>query len=126
MSDAIRIVQTEEMHPEESSHLDAALEIWNQLEKAYPNHPWQVSFQGGALIVKHAVIDALVTTELRRQGFGYLLPKEAMDRHQELVKSAIQAGGAMLELFDLPRGAWDGREPTIPKDWKPKQEAHFA
>lgn len=112
--------------PNESSYLRLALEIWQQLDKAYPDHPWQVSFQGGAMIVRHAVINADVAVKLKREGFGFLLPKDKLDNPKEVTQSAIMAGGAMLELFGYKRGKWDGSDPTIPKDWTAKQEAHFA
>ena len=111
---------------DESSDLSLALEIWNQLNKHYPDHPWQVSFQGRALIVRHAVINADVAVKLKRDGFGYLMPKEKMGTHKEVVKSCIEAGGAMLELFGMKRGKWDGSDPIMPSDWKVKQEANFA
>lgn len=116
----------EQGDPEESSYLALAVEIWNQLNKAYPNHPWLVQFQGGAMIVRHTVINAEVAAVLKRDGFGFLLPKEKLGHHKEVVKSAIHAGGAMLELFGYRRGAWDGSDPKIPSDWKAKQEANFA
>lgn len=112
--------------PEESSYLDLAMEIWQQLNKAYPDHPWQVSFQGGAMIVRHAVINAEVIGVLKREGFGFLLAKEKLSNHKEVVKSSLEAGGAMLELFGMRRGKWDGSDPVIPADWKPKQERAFA
>lgn len=112
--------------PEESSYLQLAMEIWQQLEKHYPAHPWQVSFQGGAMIVRHAVINAEVSAALKREGFGFLLPKDKLGNHKEVVKSSIEAGGAMLELFGYRRGTWDGSDPVIPSDWKPKQTEGFA
>lgn len=112
--------------PDESSYLALAFEIWKQLNKAYPNHPWLVSFQGGVMIVRHTFINAEVAAVLKRDGFGFLMPKEKLGTHREVVKSAVDAGGAMLELFGMRRGAWDGSDPVIPSDWKPKQEAHFA
>lgn len=113
-------------NPDESSDLALALEIWQQLDKAYPDHPWQVSFQGRALIVRHAVINGEVAAKLKRDGFGYLMPKDQLGTHKEVVKSAIEAGGAMLELFGMKRGKWDGSDPVIPTDWKVKQESSFA
>jgi len=112
--------------PEESSYLALALEIWKALEKHYPNHPWLVSFQGGAMIVRHTVINAAVAAHLRRDGFGFLMPKEKLGTAKEVTKSALEAGGAMLELFGYRRGAWDGSDPVIPKDWRPKQASGFA
>lgn len=116
----------EQGQPWESSYLDLALEIACELQRHYPDHPWEVSFQGGAMIVRHKSINHEVAAFLKREGFGMLIPKEQLDNPKEVVHSAIQAGGAMLELFNLPRGKWDGRDPVIPKDWKPKQEAGFA
>jgi hypothetical protein len=112
--------------PEESSYLQLAMQIWYELNKAYPDHPWQVSFQGGAMIVRHTAINAEVAAALKREGFGFLMPKDKLDNHKEVVQSSIQAGGAMLELFGLRRGRWDGSDPVIPKDWRPKQEARFS
>jgi hypothetical protein len=112
--------------PEESSYLALALEIARELDKHYPAHPWEVSFQGGALIVRHKTINAEAAAYLRREGFGMVLPKDKLDNPKEVVHSAIMAGGAMLELFGLKRGAWDGSDPKIPKDWRPRQEAGFA
>lgn len=112
--------------PEESSYLQLACEIWQQLDKHYPNHPWQVTFQGGAMIVRHAVINAEVSASLKREGFGFLMPKDKLDNHKEVVKSSIEAGGAMLELFGYRRGKWDGSDPVIPSDWRPKQQANFS
>lgn len=119
-------IDTSLMEEGESSYLDLAIEISQQLEKHYPNHTWLVSFQGGAMIVRHALINAYAAEKLKREGFGYTLPKDKLGTPHEVVKSAIQAGGAMLELFGMKRGKWDGEEPQAPKDWAPKQEAHFA
>lgn len=116
----------EQGDPEESSYLQLALDIWKALNKAYPNHPWSVQFQGGAMIVRHTVINAAVAEHLRRDGFGFLMPKDKLDTARNVSKSAVEAGGAMLELFGLKRGAWDGSDPTIPKDWRPKQAGGFA
>jgi hypothetical protein len=112
------------MEAHETSYLDLALEISHQLGKHYPNHKWIVSFQGGALIVRHALINAYAAEKLKREGFGFTLPK--ITTRREAVKGAIEAGGAMLELFGLKRGAWDGEEPQAPADWQPKQDAGFA
>src|SRR5208282_5087376 len=111
----MRIVEVGE--PEESSYLETALEISQALEKHYPHHPWEVSFQGGALIVRHKVINHEVAAALRREGFGFVLPKNVAHNRRNAVKGAVEAGGAMLELFQLPRGKYDGRDPVIPSDW---------
>ena len=111
---------------DEASYLELAKDIWLTLQRHYPDHPWLVSFQGGAMIVRHQVINAVVVSQVKQQGFGLLLAKDKLDNPQEVTQSAVMAGGAMLELFSLPRGKWDGREPTIPKDWIPKQQAGFA
>lgn len=117
----------EQGEPEESSYVTLGCEIAQALCKVYPEHPWQVSFQGGAMIVRHEHINAFAAGTLKREGFGYLLPKEKLSHHKEVVRSSVLAGGAMLELFGYPRGKWDGeRLPEVPRDWRPKQEAHFG
>ena len=120
----MRIIETGA--PEESSDLALAMDVWTQLNKAYPDHPWQVSFQGGALVVRHAVINAYAADTLKRDGFGFLLPKDKLGTHKEVVTSAIQAGGMMLERFGMKRGKWDGADPVPPKEWLPKQESNFS
>ena len=113
--------------PSESSYVTLGCEIASELCRAYPDHPWQVSFQGGAMIVRHEHINAFAAGALKREGFGYLLPKDKLGSHREVVRSSVQAGGAMLELFGYPRGKWDGeRLPEVPKDWTVKQERKFA
>lgn len=110
--------------PGESRELELAKEIWDQLNRAYPDHPWIVSFTGGAIIVRHAIINAEAASALKREGFGFTLARGMLNA--ECAKSAVQAGGAMLELFSLPRGRYDGRDPVAPKDWKPKQDKSFS
>jgi hypothetical protein len=44
----------------------------------------------------------------------------------DLAKSAMLAGGQMLEAFGLKRGAWDGTEPTLPSGWKRRQTSNFT
>lgn len=123
--DDIRIIEAG--NEEETSYAELGCRIADALAKAYPMHPWIVAFQGGCMIVRHEHINAFAADALKREGFGYLLPKDKLNSHKEVVHSAVMAGGAMLELFGYPRGSWDGeRLPEIPKDWAPKQEAHFA
>jgi|SRR5208337_2385192 len=117
----------EQGEPEESSYKALGCQIAHELVKAYPEHPWIVSFQGGVMIVRHEHINAFAAGTLKREGFGYLLAKDKLGNHKEVVHSAVMAGGAMLELFGYPRGKWDGeRLPEVPKGWRPKQEANFA
>jgi hypothetical protein len=117
----------EEGNLEESSYVALGCEIAHQLAKHYPEHPWQVSFQGGVMVVRHEHINAFVSSVIKREGFGFLLPKDKLTHHKEVVHSAVMAGGAMLELFGYPRAKWDGeRLPEVPKGWRPKQEANFA
>jgi hypothetical protein len=121
------ITIVERGQPEESSYVQLGCEIAQELSRAYPMHPWQVSFQGGAMIVRHEHINAHVATVLKREGFGFLLPKDKLDNHKEVVRTAMLAGGEMLERFGFPRGKWDGeRMPEVPKEWKLKQEAGFS
>lgn len=112
---------------DEGSLVELGCRIAQELEKAYPLHPWQVSFQGGNMIVRHEHISAFAADTLKREGFGFLLPKDKLTHHKEIVRSAVMAGGEILELFGYPRGKWDGeRLPEVPRDWKPKQEKDFA
>jgi len=121
------IVVVEQGNEDEGGYVALGCQIAHELGKAYPLHPWQVSFQGGAMVVRHEHINAFVGGALKREGFGYLLPKDKLGSHKEVVHSAVLAGGAMLELFGYPREKWDGeRLPEVPKDWKPRQEANFA
>ena len=114
----------EEAH--ERSFREVACEIWAQLERHYPNYMWIVSYQGGALIVRNSVISAAAAGALKAEGFGFVISKDKIGSYRDIVTSAIEAGGAMLELFGLKRGAWDGSAPIAPKDWKAKQQAGFA
>jgi hypothetical protein len=115
------------MEPWEITHMSTAIEVAQQLEKHYPNHKWIVSYQGGAIIVRHELINAYAAEKLKREGFGITLPKDVVDSPQRAAKAAIEGGGAMLELFGMRRGAWTGdEEPQAPKEWRPKQESDFA
>jgi len=121
------ITVIERGNADESSLVDLGCQIAAMLAKAYPMHPWIVAFQGGAMIVRHEHINAFAAGALKREGFGFLIPKEKLGTPKEVTRSAVIAGGAMLELFGYPRGKWDGeRLPEVPKDWVPKQEANFA
>ena len=100
--------------------LEKATEVAEILSKEYPNHPWVVYFQGRALIVRHMAIHDLVVLKLGQSGFGAVLKHGDAHSSSELRRQAILMGGQMLEAFHLPRGAWDGREPTLPSGWDKK------
>lgn len=99
--------------PEEESHLKIALEVGHALEKAYPNHPWVVAFQGQALLVKHMAISDEWKLATGKEGMCFLLPKNKLGTPKEITQSAITAGGQMLEAFGLKRGAWNGDRPQV-------------
>jgi hypothetical protein len=111
--------------PGESIDLQKAHEVAQTLERTYPAHPWLVSFQGRVLVVRHLVISDFVRNRLGRDGFGFVL--KHLDSHSahDLAHNAVMAGGQMLEAFGLPRGKWDGREPTVPSGWKRKEPKSF-
>lgn len=111
--------------PNESMDLQKAQEVATTLERHYPNHPWLVSFQGRVLVVRHLEISDLVRNDLGRDGFGFVLKHLDTATASELAKNAVMAGGQMLEAFGLPRGKWDGREPTVPSGWKRKEPKSF-
>jgi hypothetical protein len=107
---------------DEALDLEKAQQVTQVLCKHYPNHPWLVSFQGKVLVVRHAAISNAVTLKLGVEGFGAVI--KHLDSHsaKDLAHSAMQMGGQMLEAFGLPRGAWDGRDPVVPPEWKRKQK----
>ena len=117
MSDAhIQVIEHGTL--EEASDMALAKEVGEALSAAYPNHPWMVSFQGHALIVRHAVISNAMTFATGREGFGSLLPKDKLGTPTELRHTVIMFGGELLEAFGLKRGAWDGSEPVVPVAWR--------
>lgn len=119
----IRLI--EHGNKDEALDLQKAKEVAQTLEGHYPNHPWLVSFQGRALVVRHLAISDLVRNELGRDGFGFVLKHLTSYSSSDLAKNAVMAGGQMLEAFGLKRGAWKGEEPTIPAGWKRKQPGTF-
>jgi hypothetical protein len=102
---------------DEASDRDLALQIGLLLEKYYPNHPWNVGFQGRALVIKHLAIASEVMRILGTEGFCTLLPDSGTLTTKQLTYIVVNFAGALLEAFDLPRGAWDGRVPVVPKEW---------
>jgi len=61
-----------------------------------------------------------------QDGFGFVL--KHLDSHSstQLAKNAVMAGGQLLEAFGLPRAAWKGEDPVLPKGWKRKQTGNFT
>jgi len=102
-------------NPEEIHELHTAMAVGEALEKAYPNHPWLVCFQGGALMIRHLPIADEWKNATGKDGMCFLLPKDKLGTPKEIVKSAIKAGGQMLEAFGLKRGPWQGERPTAPR-----------
>lgn len=101
--------------PEEQSQLVIALQVGQALEREYPNHPWIVAFQGGALMIRHMAIADEWKMATGKEGMCFLLPEDKMGTPAEITHSAIHAGGAMLEAFGLKRGAWNGDRPQAPR-----------
>lgn len=90
-----------------------AKEIGDVLCRSYPNHLWQVSWQGGAFVVKNLAISAM---------YGFILPD--CDTHTQLTRNAVLAGGELLERAGMKRGAWDGKpahvlEGSVPRFFNP-------
>jgi hypothetical protein len=104
--------------PEEASDMALAQQVGAILSEVYANHPWIVSVQGQALIVRHPVIANAMTFATGREGFGSVLPKTKCRTPTELRHTVIMFGGEILEAFGLKRGAWDGSEPVVPKNWQ--------
>ena len=111
MSDLVLLEAGDE---DEHTDMQRAIEIGRILERTYPNHPFIVSFQGRALVLRHVAIAAEVARVLGREGFGTLLPENKMRTPTELTHTVKIFAGELLEAFGLPRGAWDGRPPIVP------------
>jgi hypothetical protein len=110
-----QILHIERGDPEEAAELAQALDIGKILERHYPNHPWVISFQSKALIIRHLPIANAVTMATGKEGFGSVLPP-GMVTPKNLTTEVVRHAGAMLEAFQLPRGPWDGRDPVVPAD----------
>lgn len=110
-----QILHIEPGDPDEAADLAKALEIGKILERHYPNHPWVISFQSHALIIRHLPIANAVTMATGKEGFGSVLPPNIVTA-KNLNDEVVRFAGAMLEAFSLPRGAWDGRDPIVPQD----------
>ena len=108
---------------DELSDEELAFRIGYALCNLYPDHPWLVSFQGRGLVIRHLAIASEVARVLGREGFASLLPREKLGTYHQMVTTAMRFGGELLEAFSLPRSRWDGRPPTVPSEWKHKQDS---
>lgn len=111
---------------EEETDSEWALEIAQALDRHYPGHPWCVSFQGGAIIIRHVEIAHQVMLKTGRSGFGSVLPPHKYGSRKEAIESAVRHGGEMLECFKMPRGKWDPANPPVVPDWKRGKTAGFT
>lgn len=119
----IRLIQPGDK--DEALDLQKAKQVAETLEQHYPNHPWLISFQGRAIIIRHLAISDTCREELGRDGFGFVLKHLDSYSASQLAHNAVMGGGQMLEAFGLPRGAWDGRDPTVPSGWVRKKPETF-
>ena len=110
---------------DEASDLALAQVIGQALNKAYPDHPWIVGFQGRGLVIRHLSSAGEVARVLGREGFSALLPREKLRTPKQIAATATEFGGQMLEAFGLPRGKWDGRLPVVPVAWSKGKEKGF-
>jgi len=99
---------------DETSAAALALAVGEALNKAYPDHPWLVGFQGGHIVVKHLAIEDAVHAAIGKRGLSCALPYDRLTTHKQVSDSAVRMGGQLLEQFNLPRGKWDGRDPMVP------------
>jgi hypothetical protein len=125
MSD-LDLIVVEKGNPDEQTDMERAAWVLRTLNDHYPHHPWTVAVQGRGLIIRHLMISGVAAGFLKREGFSFLMPRDKMTTPKEVAESAMRAGGAMLELFGLRRGACDGTMPEIPKDWKARQQRKFG
>ena len=72
-------------------------------------------------MLRHLAIASEVARVLGREGFASLLPREKLGTAKEVTHTSVMFAGEMLEAFGLPRGAWDGRLPIVPRDLLPKR-----
>lgn len=119
----IRLV--EQGDADEASDRDLAIHIGRVLERTYPNHPFIIGFQGRGLVIRHLAIASEMARIIGREGFATLLPREKLSTPKEVTHAAVMFAGELLEAFQLPRGAWDGRPPIVPSAWKYKQDRAF-
>jgi hypothetical protein len=128
-------ITMEEGNADEQSDMAIARQVAHALNKHYPDYLWQISVQGRGLVLRNHSISMVAAAFLRREGFSYLMPREKMGTPKDIEESAVKAGGAMLELFSLPRGRAPIPDPdalaasglvVIPADWKQRQQKNFA
>ena len=110
---------------DEASDMELAKQIGEALNKVYPDHPWIIGFQGRGLVIRHLSIASEVARVIGREGFSTLLPRERLGTPSQVTKAAADFGGALLEAFGLPRGAWDGRPPVVPSTWARQKYKDF-
>jgi hypothetical protein len=128
-------VVTEAGDLDEASDMAIAKQMAVHLNRAYEHHPWLIDVQGRALVLRHRVITRVADEFLKRSGFGYLMPPHKKGTPHEIMHSTVMAGGAMLELFGLPRGRnpypneqdlYESGLVRIPRDWVKKQQRAFG
>lgn len=119
------VLVVEDGDRDEASDRDLAIQIGQVLEREYPNHPFIIGFQGRGLVIRHLAIASEMARIIGREGFATLLPREKLGTPKEVTHAAVMFAGELLEAFQLPRGAWDGRPPIVPTAWKYKQDRAF-
>jgi hypothetical protein len=134
-SDSGLAIVMEAGNADEQSDMAIAQEVAAVLNKHYPDYLWHIQVQGGGLVLRNHSISCVASAFLRREGFAYLMPRDKMSTPRQIVESAVNAGGSMLELFGLPRGRAPIPDPDalaasglvkIPADWRVKQHRNFA
>lgn len=108
-----------------------AIEVGKVLETHYPGHPWVVMFQGHVLVVRHMELDHMVSIfnqfrppgETKIDGMGYVISPNELTDPKRLEKAAMRAGGAILEISQLPRGGVTDKIATAPREWQRKTNA---
>lgn len=123
MSDFIKVIESGDA--DEASDLELAKQIGAELNKAYPSHPWLVGFQGRGLVIRHLSIASEVMRVIGREGFSSLLPRDKLGTPKQIMHTAVEFGGMLLEAFGLRRGAWDGTPPTVPASWARRKYKDF-
>jgi hypothetical protein len=68
------------------------------LVKHYPGHPWHITAMAdqGVVIIKHPMLHST---------WGYIVKLGLADTPSEWDRAIITAGGELLEIWNVPRGA---------------------
>lgn len=111
----------------EALDLMKAQEVMETLQRHYPFHPWEVSFQGRVLVIRHLILSEAMRWQCGSigVGVGFVIKHLNSYSSSELEHNSMLMGGQLLEMFGWKRGAWDGSLPKIPSTFKRNRPETF-